>query len=46
MNEEHLETPKSQPQKLDPENRFHFHCGPGVSCYTQCCHDVSIAWTP
>ncbi|MFP4036976.1 MAG: YkgJ family cysteine cluster protein [Desulfobacteraceae bacterium] len=25
---------------------FRFQCGPGVSCYTQCCQDVTIALTP
>ncbi len=32
--------------KMDPEQVFRFHCGPGLTCYTQCCQDVTIALTP
>jgi Fe-S-cluster containining protein len=32
--------------RLDPDHAFQFRCGPGVSCFTQCCRDVTIALTP
>jgi Fe-S-cluster containining protein len=46
MNQGPQETQTDPVRKLDPESRFRFRCGPGVSCYTQCCRDVSIALTP
>lgn len=33
-------------QILYLDHIFRFQCGPGVSCYTQCCQDVTIALTP
>lgn len=32
--------------RLDPDHTFQFRCGPGVSCFTLCCRDVTIALTP
>ncbi len=34
------------PRRMDLEHVFRFSCGPRVSCYTQCCQDVTIALTP
>ena len=32
--------------RMDPEHPIKFNCYPGVSCFTQCCQDVTIALTP
>ena len=32
--------------KMDPDQIFQFNCNPGVSCFTQCCQDVTIVLTP
>jgi Fe-S-cluster containining protein len=32
--------------KLDTEHRFFFKCGPAVTCFTQCCQDITIVLTP
>ena len=32
--------------RLDAEHQFNFQCSPGISCFTQCCRDVTIALTP
>lgn len=32
--------------RLDREHAFEFKCDPGVSCFTQCCRDVTIVLTP
>ncbi|MBW1997921.1 MAG: YkgJ family cysteine cluster protein [Deltaproteobacteria bacterium] len=32
--------------KMTPEHLFTFKCGPGISCYTQCCQDVTIVLSP
>ena len=38
---------KEEPKtKMVPEHVFAFHCHPGVSCFTRCCRDVTIALTP
>ena len=31
---------------MAPEHLFKFNCSPGVSCFTQCCRDVTIVLTP
>lgn len=31
---------------LSPEEPFQFACGPGVSCFNQCCRDLNQALTP
>jgi len=31
---------------MEPEEAFQFNCAPGVSCFTQCCQDVTIVLTP
>jgi len=35
-----------QKPKMDPDHLFQFNCDPGVSCFTQCCQDVTIVLTP
>jgi hypothetical protein len=35
-----------QPTRLDPESTFKFRCHHGVSCFTQCCSNISIMLTP
>lgn len=32
--------------KLDTEHRFFFKCSPSVTCFTQCCQDITIVLTP
>jgi Fe-S-cluster containining protein len=34
--------------KIRPEetNPFKFECYPGISCFTQCCRDITIVLTP
>lgn len=31
---------------MGPDHLFKFNCDPGVSCFTQCCQDVTIVLTP
>ena len=31
---------------MEAEQAFQFNCAPGVSCFTQCCQDVTIVLTP
>lgn len=33
-------------RRMAPEHLFKFNCSPGVSCFTQCCRDVTIVLTP
>jgi len=33
-------------KRMDPEHEFKFNCSPGVSCFTQCCQDITIVLTP
>ncbi len=35
-----------QAVRMDSEHFFRFRCFPGVSCFTQCCQDVTIVLTP
>lgn len=46
MNLKTKEYEQDKKSKMTPEHLFTFRCGPGVSCYTQCCQDVSIVLTP
>ncbi len=34
------------PLRMEAEQTFKFNCSPGVSCFTQCCQDVTIVLTP
>ena len=40
------EPSKRQKERMDPEHEFKFNCSPGVSCFTQCCQDITIVLTP
>ncbi len=35
-----------QKLRLEADHLFQFKCMPGISCYTNCCRDVTIALTP
>lgn len=35
-----------KPIRMEAEHVFQFNCAPGVSCFTQCCQDVTIVLTP
>jgi Fe-S-cluster containining protein len=37
---------KEESLRMDAEQTFRFNCSPGVSCFTQCCRDVTIVLTP
>jgi len=37
---------KSRKRKMVPEHVFNFRCHPEISCFTQCCRDVTIVLTP
>jgi len=44
MSEQDKETDIST--KMSFQDRFRFHCHPGVGCFTTCCADVTIFLTP
>ncbi len=33
-------------ERMDANHVFQFKCSPGVTCFTQCCQDVTIVLTP
>ena len=35
-----------KPLRMDADHAFQFNCSPGVTCFTQCCQDVTIVLTP
>jgi Fe-S-cluster containining protein len=37
---------KTKLTRMDEDHHFNFDCSPGVSCFTHCCHDVTIMLTP
>ena len=37
---------KEQKLRMDPEHIFEFNCHPSVSCFTQCCQNITIVLTP
>jgi Fe-S-cluster containining protein len=37
---------KKDTARLEMNHDFQFNCAPGVSCFTQCCQDVTIVLTP
>ncbi|MCP4681194.1 MAG: YkgJ family cysteine cluster protein [Desulfobacterales bacterium] len=39
-------TTNKNSKRMGPEQVFQFNCAPGVSCFTQCCQDVTIVLTP
>ena len=38
--------PKDIKRKMTPEHVFTFKCHSGISCFTQCCQDITIVLTP
>jgi Fe-S-cluster containining protein len=46
MGRPHSREDTRQAVRMDSEHLFRFHCFPGVSCFTQCCQDVTIVLTP
>ena len=38
--------PQGKNVRMDPDHPFNFKCYRGVSCFTECCQDVTIALTP
>jgi Fe-S-cluster containining protein len=46
MNEIEEKSERRQKERMDTEHAFRFQCGPNVSCFTECCQDVTIALTP
>ena len=38
--------PKDIKSKMTPEHVFTFKCHSGISCFTQCCQDITIVLTP
>ena len=38
--------PQNDNLRLGSDKKFQFNCAPGVSCFTQCCQDVTIILTP
>jgi len=32
--------------RMDLQHTFEFNCYPGISCFTQCCRDITIVLTP
>jgi Fe-S-cluster containining protein len=37
---------KTSQIRMDAEDAFKFNCSPGISCFTQCCQDVTIVLAP
>ena len=37
---------KADTQRIDKDQEFHFKCGKGADCFTQCCGDVMIFLSP
>ena len=33
-------------ERMDADHVFQFSCSPGLTCFTQCCQDVTIVLTP
>jgi len=46
MPQKHPKNGKDVGARMDPEHEFKFNCFPGISCFTQCCQDITIALTP
>ena len=46
MHEQDQKETEERGARMDPEHAFKFSCSPGVSCFTQCCQDVTIVLTP
>ena len=46
MNEQDPKQKEEMDVRMDPEHAFKFECSQNVSCFTQCCQDVTIVLTP
>ena len=46
MNEQDPKKKEEMDVRMDPEHVFKFECSQNVSCFTQCCQDVTIVLTP
>ena len=46
MSKNNATTPQGKNVRMDPDHPFNFKCYRGVSCFTECCQDVTIALTP
>ncbi len=46
MNKRDQHQRKAMGLRMDPEHVFKFDCSQKVSCFTQCCQDVTIVLTP
>jgi Fe-S-cluster containining protein len=46
MNEQGSKQKEEMELRMDPEHVFKFKCSQNVSCFTQCCQDVTIVLTP
>jgi len=46
MTQEKQINDKKIPLRMEREHQFRFNCYPGVSCFTQCCRDITIVLTP
>lgn len=46
MNEQDSKQKEKMDLRMEPERVFKFKCSQNVSCFTQCCQDVTIVLTP
>jgi len=46
MNEATNADENKKPLRMEADHVFQFNCSPGVTCFTQCCQDVTIVLTP
>jgi len=46
MSKSNATNPQGKNVRMDPDHPFNFKCYRGVSCFTECCQDVTIALTP
>ncbi len=46
MSQDHNTIPGDIKPRMESVHPFRFHCYPGVSCFTQCCQDITIFLTP
>ncbi len=46
MSQENSVNKNNPERRMGPDYPFQFQCSPGVSCFTECCQDVTIALTP
>lgn len=46
MSKSNATNPQGKNVRMDPDHPFNFKCYRGLSCFTECCQDVTIALTP